>query len=84
MPSECAPWEGLPGGQRRQAWRGTAQDAAACNRLRCPPPAASIRPTPGTRAVMEAVKKFSRIRVSIAAICCSPAAFMYAAWMMKG
>ena len=32
---------------------------------------------------MEAVKKFSRIRVSIAAICCSPAAFMYAAWMMS-
>ena len=26
---------------------------------------------------MEAVKKFSRINVSIAAICCSPAAFMY-------
>ena len=32
---------------------------------------------------MEAVKKFSRIKVSIAAICCSPAAFMYAAWMMS-
>eukprot|EP00964_Phaeocystis_antarctica_P021078 scaffold11665_cov60-Phaeocystis_antarctica.AAC.1 len=41
-----------------------------------PPPAASMRPTPGTRAEMEAVKKFSRINVSMACICCSPAAFM--------
>ena len=68
-----------PAAQAAVVARSGSTNAARLSLLRCAPPVASMSPTPGTSAEMEAVKKFSRSNVSIAAICVSSCCFMYLA-----